>query len=165
MTRTLSTLITSLLLPIAVAAVPAKAADTEIRKPDRETQFAEVRKETRELLSTLREYGSDQRDEAVETATRALFELDNRIRDLEIRIDRRWEDMNSAARENMRDTLRALQRQRIELAEWYGGLKTDSGAAWNKLKRGFSQAFDDLNRGWEQALRQFDAETGSDDAS
>ena len=55
--------------------------------------------------------------------------------------------------------------QRIELAEWYGGLKTDSGAARNKLEREFSKAFDDLDRGSEQALRQFDAETGSEDAS
>ena len=143
--------ITFLLVSFA-GGIPAAAQDSSKVE---ETTFAEVRKEARELASTLKRYGADQREESVDTATKALFELDNRILDLQLRIDNRWDEMNQAARDEARESLRALQRQRIELAEWYGGLKSDSGDAWKDIRQGFSQAFGEINEGWEKALREF----------
>jgi hypothetical protein len=140
-----------LLTAIAVAPVTVQA-----QKTSDEASFTEVKQETRDLVATLKSYGDDQRNEAVDAATNALFKLDNRIRDLQFLIDTRWDDMNQSVRSKARANLRSLQRQRVELAEWYGGLKSDSGAAWNDIKQGFSRAFSEINEGWEDALREFE---------
>ena len=153
-------LFTPLLLLAVAAAAPVVANN---QKADSETTFTEVRQETRDLVTTLKSYGADQRNEAVHAAKNALFRLDNRMRDFQFLIDARWDDMNQTARSKARASLRSLQQQRVELAEWYGGLKSDSGAAWNEIKQGFSNAFSEINRGFEDALNEF--ETSAQDQS
>ena len=64
--------------------------------------------------------------------------------------------MTQPAREQARASLRALQNQRIRLAEWYGNLKGSSGSAWNEIKQGFSKAYSDINKAWERALEEFE---------
>ncbi|MEA3470039.1 MAG: hypothetical protein U9R57_17685 [Thermodesulfobacteriota bacterium] len=84
--------------------------------------------------------------------------LDKRIDDLEARIDQNWDNMNKAAREKARANLKNLQKQRVKLAEWYGSLKSDSGAAWEDLKKGFSDAYDSILDAWIKAEKEFESE-------
>jgi chromosome segregation ATPase len=107
------------------------------------------------LIQALGAYTADQRDEAVQRAKTALNNLDERIDALEKRIDDNWDQMNKAAREKARANLKALRKQRNEVAEWYGSLKTSSADAWEHIKKGFSDAYKALGDAWGKSAREF----------
>jgi chromosome segregation ATPase len=115
------------------------------------TTIEEVKQETQDLIEALKGYSADQRDEAVAKTKQALDDLDNRMDTLETRIDNNWDQMDKAAREKARATLKVLRKQRIQLAEWYGGWKESSASAWEQMKDGFSDAYHALNDAWERA--------------
>jgi chromosome segregation ATPase len=122
-----------------------------------ETTIQEVKQETQDLIGALKGYGADQRDEAVKKTKQALEELDGRIDTLETRIDNHWDQMDKAAREKARASLRALHKQRIQLAEWYGAWKESSASAWEHMKSGFADAYEALSEAWERAEMEFGA--------
>ena len=59
-------------------------------------------------------------------------------------------------REEARQGLRELRRQRIELAEWYGGLRNSSAKAWGSVKQGFAEAYTALQDAWREAADAYD---------
>ena len=122
---------------------------------DEKTTIEDVRQETRDLIQSLKSYTVDQRSKAIQEVELAILRLDNRIDDLESRIDRGWDNMTTSAREEARAALRDLRRQRVQLAEAIGGLKNSTANAWTDLKQGFSKAYENINRSWEKALREF----------
>ena len=137
----------------ATAAAPAcSAADAE---GDDAVSVEKIRKETRELLSALKTYTANQRDEAIERIKTAQNNLDQRIEALEREIAKDWNEMDQAARDRSLATLQELRQQRTEVAEYYGSLKTSSAAAWGHIKQGFSAAYDALHKSWEKAEREF----------
>lgn len=119
------------------------------------TSFEKVKQETQDLLETLKAYSADQRDEAIEKTKAALANLDRRIEVLEKWVDKNWDKMNKTARENARSNLKALRKQRIKVAEWYGSLKSSSADAWEHVKKGFSDAYASLNQAWEKSENEF----------
>lgn len=119
------------------------------------TSIKEVKQETQDLIQALGTYAADQRDEAIERTKTALDELDKRIDALETRIDNNWDQMNKAAREKARANLKALRKQRTEVAEWYGRLETSSADAWEHTKKGFSDAYKNLSDAWEKSEKEF----------
>lgn len=116
----------------------------------------QVRQETRELVDALQNYGADQRDRALRETEAALARLDARLQALEARVDARWQAMDAKAREEARQGLRELRRQRIELAEWYGGLRNSSAKAWGSVKQGFAEAYTALQDAWREAADAYD---------
>lgn len=122
---------------------------------DAGTSIEEVKKETRDLLQTIDAYSADKKDEAVQKAKEGLDRLDKRIDALEARIDKNWDKMNEAARKEARENLRALRKQRNQVAEWYGSMKTSSAGAWDHMKKGFSDAYKALSDAWEKAEKEF----------
>lgn len=116
----------------------------------------DIKKETQELLSTLQQYTAEQRDEAIESAEQALENVDERVDELETRIDNNWDSMSEAARQKARANLRALREQRNELAEWYGGFKNSSAGAWEQMKQGFSDAYQEMSDAWEKAKAEYE---------
>lgn len=122
---------------------------------EEKTSIKEVKKETQDLIQALKAYTSDQRDEAVQRARKALNNLDKHIDALEKRIDDNWDQMNKASREKARANLKALRKQRNEVAEWYGGLKASSADAWEHMKKGFSDAYKALGDAWEKSAKEF----------
>jgi TolA-binding protein len=126
---------------------------------DKDTVTAQdVKKETKELISTLQQYTVDQRDQAVKEADQALKKLDGRIDELESRVDNNWDKMTQAARQKARENLKALRKQRNELAEWYGSFKNSSAGAWEQMKKGFSDAYQALSDSWEKAKKEYDTD-------
>jgi len=119
------------------------------------TSIEEVKKETQDLLQTIGSYTADKRDEAVQKAREGLIKLDKRIDELEARIDKNWDKMNEAARKEARENLRALRKQRNQVAEWYGSMKTSSADAWDHMKKGFSDAYKALKDAWEKSEKEF----------
>lgn len=142
--RTTVSLITVVLLGLAP---PSLASQHEKDK----TTAKAVRHEVADAAEAIKQYGADKRDEAAKKAQAALDALDARINAMEARIDRNWDKMDKAAREQARSRLKALREQRVEVAEWYGGLKNSTAEAWDQMKAGFSGAYTSLRRTWEKA--------------
>jgi len=124
-------------------------------KPSDKTSVEEVQQETKDLVRALKAYTVDQRDEAIRKTKAALDNLDGRIDALETRAYNNWDKMDNAAREEARASLKALRKQRTEVAEWYGSLKRSSVDAWEHMKKGFSDAYMDLNDAWEKSEKEF----------
>ena len=119
------------------------------------TSIEEVKKETQDFLQTIGSYTADKRDEAVQKVKEGLNKLDKRIDALEARIDKNWDKMNEAVRKETRENLRALRKQRNQVAEWYGSMKTSSADAWDHMKKGFSDAYKALEDAWEKSEKEF----------
>ena len=119
------------------------------------TSIEEVRKETRDLLQTIGSYTVDKKDEAVQKAKNGLDRLDKRSDALEARIDKNWDNMNEAARQEARENLKALRKQRNQVAEWYGSMKTSSANAWDHTKKGFSDAYKALENACGKSVKEF----------
>lgn len=126
-------------------------------KSGEKTSIEDVRQETRELIQALKSYSADQRDEAIRQSKSALENLDRRIDALETRVDNNWDKMNKAARENARNSLKEVRKQRTKVAEWYGSLKSSSEDAWAHMKKGFSDAYNALYDAWEKSEKEFSA--------
>lgn len=119
------------------------------------TSIDEVKKETQDLLQTIGSYTADKRDEAVQKAKEGLNKLDKRIDELEARTDKNWDKMKEATRKEARENLRVLRKQRNQVAEWYGSMKTSSADAWDHMKKGFSDAYKVLEDAWEKSEKEF----------
>lgn len=122
------------------------------------TTAKEVRQETADAAEAIKNYTADKRDEAAVKVRAALVALDARIEALEARIDKNWDKMDKAAREQARSTLKALRKQRVEVAEWYGSLQNSTASAWEHMKKGFTDAYGLLRRAWEKAEREYKEE-------
>lgn len=118
----------------------------------------DVKKETKELLTTLRQYTADKRDQAVKEIEQALKKLDGRIEELENRVDSNWDKMTQVAREKARANLKALRHQRNELAERYGSFKNSSADGWEQMKKGFADTYQSMSESWEKAKVEYDSD-------
>lgn len=116
----------------------------------------EVKQEAKDLMQALKGYGASQKEQAVQKTKATLDKLDQRIAILEARVDRNWDQMTKAARDQARASLIALRKQRIAVAESYGSLKTSSADAWEHMKKGFSEAWVSLQEAWDKAEREFE---------
>jgi len=147
----MKTHIFALMLIGILGVTPLCYAQTE----DANTSIKQVKKETKDLLQTIGSYTADKRDEAVQKTKEGLYKLDKRINALEAKIDKNWGTMNEAARKEARENLRALRKQRNQVAEWYGSMKTSSADAWDHIKTGFSDAYKALEDAWEKSEKEF----------
>lgn len=142
--------ICALMLTGVLGVTPLCYAQTE----NTHTSIEEVKKETQDLLQTIGSYTADKRDEAVQKAKQGLNKLDKRIDVLEARIDKNWDKMNETARKETRENLRALRKQRNQVAQWYGSMKTSSADAWDHIKKGFSDAYKVVEDSWEKSEKE-----------
>jgi hypothetical protein len=143
-----------IVLIVGAATMPAVQAAAQGDK----TSIEEVKRETRELLQSLKAYGADQRDEAIEHASAALENRDKRIEVLDQKLVDQWDQMDQAARDNARATLNSLRQQRTRVAEWYGGMKSSSVGAWGQMKQGFSSAYRALHEAWQKSEKEFSSD-------
>lgn len=134
-------------LGLTPAAYAASASDG--------TSIKQVQQEAKDLMHALKSYSVRQKDAAVKKTKDALNSIDQRIDALEARVDKNWDKMDKAAREKARASLKSLRKQRMEAAEWYGGLKNSSGDAWEQMKKGFSEAYASLHEAWNKAEKEF----------
>lgn len=142
-----------IILLALISTIPLSNAETAPHKPTIE----EVKKETQEYLRVLKSYSAAQRDEAIEETEEILADLDTHIDALETEIDDNWDKMSKAARVEAQATLRALRKQRNEVAEAYGQWKASSAAGWEEMKKGFAKAYVDLQQAWEEAEKAYGA--------
>lgn len=126
----------------------AQSEDTDI-------SIKEIRKETKELFNTIGNYTVDKKDETLKKAKESLNKLDERVDNLESNVDEKWDKMSDAVRMQTRENLRALRKQRNEVAQWYGNMQSSTADAWEYTKKGFSSAYKDLEKAWAKSEKEF----------
>src|SRR5215467_12459980 len=97
------------------------------------------------------QYTIQQRDEALKSAKAALDDVDARLRAIDRKLDREWDQMDEAARKKARAAQNALRRERDEAAEWYGGLKHSSAESWEEVRAGFVKSYEKLKASFARA--------------
>lgn len=135
--------------PMAFAEQPAAGAAPE------KTTTEKIKKESADLSRTLKDYSIRQKDQAVKTSKEALADMDARMERMENRLSEQWSRMNESARVKARATMKSLRQKRTETAEWYGGMKQSSAAAWKNVKKGFSRSYEDLKNAFREAEREY----------
>lgn len=138
----------------AVPAEPGKAAEPTTQRD--QAQREEVRKEVDEAVDAIRDYSLERRDDAVARARRAAEQFDREIDQMQAQADARWERMSDAARARSRAAITDLRQRRTQLAEWTGGMRHGSAAAWSEVKTGFVKSYHDLAEALEKARVQLE---------
>jgi uncharacterized protein (DUF3084 family) len=143
---------------IALVAASASAGAQDAGKPapqrDSKAQETEAKEQQKSPADTIRDYSVERRTEAVAAATRATDELDRQLERLQTQMSEGWSRMSAATRQRSQETMADLRMRRSALAEWVGGMKHGSSAAWTEVKTGFGKSYDEL----ESALRRARAE-------
>jgi hypothetical protein len=116
-----------------------------------QTSIEEVKKESQDLLKSINSYTVDKKDEAVKKAKESLSKLDKLIASQQAKLDKNWDGMNETAREKAADNLTALREQRDQVSRWYSSLKTSSVDTWQRMKKGYSDAYNALEQSWEES--------------
>lgn len=156
--------------PKAIAQSPSQqppAANTPAPKPEPARQPADapapadgqVRRDMDQAVEAIRGYSTELREQAVANARRAAEDLDRQMARLQAQTDQRWSRMGEAARTRSQATMADLRQRRNALAEWYGGLRHSSTAAWGEVRVGFVTSYHEL----AEALRKARAEFEKDD--
>jgi acyl-CoA reductase-like NAD-dependent aldehyde dehydrogenase len=134
--------------------LPAFASD-EAASDDAATDMVEVQKEWAEAVDSLQDYSASQKDEVVAKTSNTLEQMDAQLEELEQQAKDDWNDLSTEARATRMQALGELRKQRDALAEWYQDLQGDSSRAWGEMKEGISDAYEDLQQGWQDALDEF----------
>lgn len=137
--------------PAALAVLLACVAPVQAQTEEDKASVVRITQEADDLMRALKAYGAAQRDEALKKAQATLESLDKRIDALESRVDAQWNEMDDTARMQARESLRALQRERREVAGWVGSMRDSSAEAWDKIKAGFVGAYESLNKAWQKS--------------
>ena len=119
------------------------------------TSAADVGRELHETLNAIGSYTAEQRAAAVEKAKEALAKTDAHIDQVQQKIEQDWQSMSEDARHAAKQSLKDLRHKRTEIAEWYGGLKHSSANAWDKVKKGFSSSYQELEESLEKGREKF----------
>lgn len=149
---------TALVITIAAVFGFTSASVAEQKSATKETDKTTTQKfkeEGVEVSQKIKNYTIRQRDEAVNAAKAGLADLDARIDRLERKLEKNWNKMDETARAKARAAMTSLRKQRNEAAEWYGGMKHSSAAAWKDVKKGFSKSYDDLKASFKKAEREY----------
>jgi hypothetical protein len=167
--RIVSTVITRLIgagkiaLPLPVLLVAAIMGSAGVAYADDEgegvadsVELETVQEEWAEAVESLKGYSVNQREVAVEKAGEVLEDMDERIEVLQEQTVDEWESLSAETREARLEALRALVKQREELAEWYGGMKHSSAQAWGEVREGFIGAYGVLQDAWVDAAEEFE---------
>jgi len=131
------------LSPLSMAAEPESSKVTA----------KDVSKKADDAARAVGKYTIQQRDEAIKSAKSALDDVDARMRALDRKVDREWDQMDQAARKKAREAQSALRRERDEVAEWYGGLKHGSAESWEDVKSGFVSSYQKLKASFAKARK------------
>ena len=68
-----------------------------------------------------------------------------------------WDELTAEAREDRREIISDLRRQRNDLAEWYGVMKHGTAESWDDAKQGFVSVYNKLGESYDAVVDQFTA--------
>jgi hypothetical protein len=105
---------------------------------------ATVRKPARDAPEAIRDYTVRQRDEAVNSAQRALAHLDVRMKRLAADVQKKWDRLDATARSNADAAMETLRKERIEANARLEELKRSSSEAWDEIKDDFAKSYQSM---------------------
>jgi hypothetical protein len=140
---------------LALMSASASRAQTGAPTAPQKTTASEIKQDVAETAQAIKNYTAEQKDEAVKKAREALDGLDARIDGMEAQLEKKWNRMSQAAHQKATATMKALRKERTEAAEWYGGLKHSSAAAWEEVKGGFLKSYQALRDAVGNAEKQW----------
>jgi len=126
-------------------------------QPKDKTTLRDVKQETEDLLQELEKYTAAQKNQAIQKTKAAIEDLDERITALETRIDTKWDKMSKVTRKKARAGMRMIRAKRIQAAEAFGSMQSSSADAWEHMKKGFSDAYQELYDAWQKSEAEFNA--------
>jgi chromosome segregation ATPase len=144
---------------LAVAFAGMFSAATLAETSSGDSSVESLEQETRELGEALQDYGSDQKEQAEDSINRTLSALDKRIQELEQQLSENWDDMSDTARERSQKSLESLREQRARVQNWYEELKESSASAWERARKGFSEAYEALSEQWNNTEKELDQDS------
>jgi hypothetical protein len=125
------------LAPQAVAAEQTNAADTA---------------QTDETWNNIKAYSLDKKNEAVAYGKKLLQETDARIEQMEAKAAQ----LSDEAKVQYAKEVKELKAKRADTAAKLDKMAKESGAAWNKTKQGFADAYKDLQSTYHKVVKRFD---------
>lgn len=139
-------------LVLSLLAAPAAAQDGTATQDETGTTGAEdVREEISDTMQAIADFSAEQRDEAVAMGREALDWADAELSSLEDNLRDSWSEMGEDARQSARMRLEDLREARNELGERYGALQAAAASAWEDVRAGFTQAWNDFAAAWMAA--------------
>ncbi|MBU4264063.1 MAG: hypothetical protein KKC76_19600 [Proteobacteria bacterium] len=130
-------------------------AEEDRQQKDGKKDIAQVQQEADDTLQAIKDYSIDKKDQVMAQAKDVLDKMDVKIDELEKQSSEKWQDMSEASREKSRQALRELRKKRNDIAEWYGGMKHSSAAAWDEMKKGFIESYHLLQKAFDKAAEKF----------
>jgi len=130
-----------------------KNADRRAGTPS-ETAGERVKRETREAAEAIGDLTADKRVEVQLEMEQELDELDDRMADL----NRRIEAAGGRAKERLQQEWKELEPKREQARKRLGELKESSGEAWVDIRESTKAAFESLRQGVNRASSRFEAE-------
>lgn len=120
-----------------------------------ETDADTADKDLSQRIEKLSAYTAAQRDEAIQEARAALTAIDERIDRLQTSLAQGGDQLTTAARERMSQSIDAMESQREDLSEWMGGLMHSSEQAWQHVQTGFVDAYRAFAEQLDKAEKSF----------
>lgn len=162
--RVFATVLLVTVLPTADAQSAAQqpppdqpAAEQPKDVPTKDPQGSvDISKEVEHTVDAIRAYSVERRAEAMAAAKRATDDIDGQTQRLQEQMDQRWAVMSDAARTRSQATMADLRQRRSALAEWYGGLRHSSTAAWSEVRGGFVRSYHELADAMRKARAELD---------
>jgi len=120
------------------------------------------RKRAEEAMQSLRGLSSDQMKKAAAKAKQVVDAMAKRIAAHQaqvadaVALDR----ISPAERKKHNEMLDQIQERRITLMEWYGGVEYGCAKNWDKIKKGFVNAYTDLNDYFGKAVLAYNRDIG-----
>lgn len=148
---------------------PAKtsvAAQPQEKTTKNNQESTTLKKEVDQSVDAIRSYSAEHRDEALANARRIADGLDRQMERLQQQTDQGWARMSQAARTRSQATMADLRKRRNALAEWMGGMRHSSTAAWGEVRSGFVKTYHELADAIREARDEFnkDAKDNKDQA-
>lgn len=135
---------------------PSEAGKSSSQPGANNPADSKLRQEIDQAVDAIRSYSAERRDEAAANARRAAEDLDRQMARLQERTDQSWNRMSQAARTRSQATMAGLRQRRNAMAEWYGGMRHSSTAAWAEVRSGFVTSYHELADALRKARADFD---------
>ncbi len=139
---------------LATVSVITSVAFAESSSADK-ASFEQVQQKMSEAAAAIKNYSDEQRGEAGRQVEDTLHELDADIERMQKRFYEEADQMDQASRQKTRDTLETIRKQRNDLSEWYGRMQQSTGNAWMEIKSGFVKSFEELQKSYDEAKKEF----------
>lgn len=111
----------------------------------------EIERDTQDLLSSISEYTAQQREAAVTLVNQSLVVIDRHIETMQARFEANMGGMSSEAKQMSRATLEELRERRAAVDEQLEQLASNTADAWDNVKNGFVDAYEQMYEAWEKA--------------